>query len=519
MEKKARNIVALSGNHDQQLTEIIELLSSILDSSSAPIFALRTVRDTLGKVVDFKFVLVNTTAEKLLQQKEEELLDTPLISSFPGVEKDNLFGKAIEAVETKKQIFVERKFEYRAFKGWYHVSLTPWGDGLVVLLDDISQIKATEGKLKKNQMFLEESQAIGHIGSLENDLVNNNLIVSKEYCKLLGFNEDQKITLEDVFDKVIPEDRERVKKAWKDAVENNKPYNIDYSIKSYDGQEKRLWAKAELFFDNKGKATRAIGTVIDITRLKRIEDKLLESQYELEMLNEDSKRVEQKNTELRKTNEGLDRFAYVVSHDLKAPLNAFEGLIDIIKEYENKPVDEEWKLVIAMIEVKIQDMKELINSILDTTKDKKKVKEPVNLFTITQEVVNTLNPPENFHVFISHLLPIVMYHKTSMMQILQNLISNAIKYMDKGQPMIKISSAEYEQYYKICVEDNGQGIPEQNLSRIFNAFEIAHTDDSIDSHGIGLSIVKRLVVEHGGKIWVDSELGEGSKFHFTIPKL
>lgn len=216
--------------------------------------------------------------------------------------------------------------------------------------------------------------------------------------------------------------------------------------------------------------------------------------------------------------EQLDRYAYVISHDLKSPLNNFEGLLNILEdEYGNRELDLEAKGIIEMMKVKINDMREMIDNLLKTAKEEKKIKEPVDLFMLVHEVVATLNPPKNFHIFIQHNLPAVMYHRASMLQIMQNLLSNAIKYMDKEHPLIRVGGTEYSGYYRVCVSDNGPGIPGEKHEIIFNSFEIAHTNKSIDSHGLGLSIVKQLVEESGGKIWVESEEGAETRFFFTIP--
>lgn len=222
---------------------------------------------------------------------------------------------------------------------------------------------------------------------------------------------------------------------------------------------------------------------------------------------------------LEKKIEQLDRYAYVISHDLKSPLNNFEGLLNIIDdEYSHKPLDAEGKEMILMMKSKINDMKEMIDNLLKTAKEEKKIKEPVNLYLLAHEVVSVLSPPPHFHIFIQHNLPTVKCHRASMRQILQNLIGNSIKYMDKEQPLIKVGSVEFNRHYQVCITDNGLGVPQEKQHVIFNSYEIAHANDQIESHGLGLSIVKQLVEEGGGKIWVESKEGKETRFYFTVPK-
>ncbi|WP_028980859.1 sensor histidine kinase [Sporocytophaga myxococcoides] len=225
------------------------------------------------------------------------------------------------------------------------------------------------------------------------------------------------------------------------------------------------------------------------------------------------------NQELLGINEYLDRYAYVISHDLKAPLATIEGLVPFIAEdFTNKPIDESGFEMLDMIKTKTQDMRKIIEEVLQSAKKEKRSKEVINLYHLVQEVLVTLNPPKHFHILVQHSLPIVSYNRTALMQILQNIIGNAIKYMDKQQPLIQITFEDLEDSFLICIKDNGPGIPPENLTKIFNPFETAHTNKGIESYGLGLSIVKQLVEENKGKIWAESIVGQECKFRFTILK-
>jgi PAS domain S-box-containing protein len=225
------------------------------------------------------------------------------------------------------------------------------------------------------------------------------------------------------------------------------------------------------------------------------------------------------NEELQNINNYLDKYAYVISHDLKAPLAAIEGLVPFIKEdYQIKPLDHEGEMMLDMITVKTQDMRNIIEEVLKSAKKEKKIRESVNVHQTVQDIIQTLNPPKHFHILLQYSLPTIRYNRIALMQIMQNLIGNSIKFMDKEQPLIQITSSESSNHYIVCVTDNGPGIPKHHLENIFNAFESCNTNERIESYGIGLSIVKQLVNENGGKIWAESQLGKETKFHFTIPK-
>jgi signal transduction histidine kinase len=223
-------------------------------------------------------------------------------------------------------------------------------------------------------------------------------------------------------------------------------------------------------------------------------------------------------TKIQKQMSDLDNFAYIISHDLRSPLNSIESLINIIKEENGSALNEESRNMLGMALIKVSDMKQLINEVLESAKSEKKVKEDINSHEIVQHVVSNLNVPPSIHLFIQHDLPVVCYHKISLMQIFQNLISNAIKYMDKENGLIKIGCVPTDGFYRFSVIDNGPGIKKDYQPKIFNMFESGNQNVNIESTGIGLSIVKKLVEEHHGKIWLESKEGEGSTFFFTIPK-
>jgi len=231
------------------------------------------------------------------------------------------------------------------------------------------------------------------------------------------------------------------------------------------------------------------------------------------------KAAEEAMKELRKKNEALDKFVYITSHDLKAPLNSIEPLLDMIQEeYSNKVLDEEGIKMLEMARQKVTQMNELIHSLLSTAMNEEKVKEPLDLLELVSSTVKNLNAPRSVNIYINQNLPVVKYHKVSLKQIFQNILNNAIKFIDKEKGIIKIDCSESEDSYIISISDNGIGIKKEDLEKIFGKFHIGHADPSKDSSGLGLSIVKDLIQENRGNIWAESTEGEGTTFYFTLPK-
>ncbi len=218
--------------------------------------------------------------------------------------------------------------------------------------------------------------------------------------------------------------------------------------------------------------------------------------------------------------EELKSFAYVVSHDLKAPLRAISALAGWLAHDYSDKFDDEGKEHMRLLIKRVYRMDNLINGILQYSRIGQ-VKEEivaVDLDQLVREVIELLSPPANIVISIENTLPTVMAEPTRIEQVFQNLLSNAIKFMDKPQGEICIVCSSEEKHWQFLIADNGPGIELRHFERIFQLFQILVPRDRVEGTGIGLSLVKKIVEMYGGKIWLESKIGEGSKFFFTLPK-
>ncbi|MBD2457586.1 GHKL domain-containing protein [Nostoc sp. FACHB-87] len=224
--------------------------------------------------------------------------------------------------------------------------------------------------------------------------------------------------------------------------------------------------------------------------------------------------------ELKNTNQELNDFAYIVSHDLKAPLRGI-GLLSewLINDYGDK-FDEEGKDLINKIILRVKKLQNLIDSILEYSRIGRirEEKREVNLQYLVSDVIEILEPSKNIQIEVSDNLPIIYCEKTKMQQVFQNLLSNAIKFLGKPQGKIIIACQEVADYWQISVTDNGIGIEEKYFTKIFQIFQKLSSTEDPTSTGIGLSIVKKIVEMYGGSTWVESTFNQGSTFFFTIKK-
>jgi two-component system sensor kinase FixL len=224
--------------------------------------------------------------------------------------------------------------------------------------------------------------------------------------------------------------------------------------------------------------------------------------------------------QLERTNQELKDFAYIVSHDLKAPLRGINTLVKwISSDYADK-FDQEGMEQMNLLLSRVDRMHNLIDGILQYSRvgRVKEEKTQVNLNELVPDIIDTLAPPENITITIEDELPVIECEKTRIVQVFQNLLSNAIKYMDKPQGKIRVACIDKDNCWRFSVADNGPGIEEKYFEKIFQMFQTLRPRDEFESTGVGLTVVKKIVEIHSGRIWVESKVGEGSTFFFTMPK-
>ena len=219
-------------------------------------------------------------------------------------------------------------------------------------------------------------------------------------------------------------------------------------------------------------------------------------------------------------NKELKEFVSIVSHDLKAPLRGIKTLANwILSDCSDKLSDQANEQMMLLLE-RVERMYNLIEGTLQYSRagrtDEKKVQVDLNQFV--PEIINMVVPPENIKATIENELPVIECVEVHIMQIFQNLLSNAIKYMDKQEGWIKIGCVEEDGLWKFSVADNGPGIESQSFEKIFKIFQVLPTSPDFKGTGVGLTVTKKIVELYDGKIWIESKVGEGSTFFFTLPK-
>ncbi|QHL86132.1 HAMP domain-containing protein [Nibribacter ruber] len=236
-------------------------------------------------------------------------------------------------------------------------------------------------------------------------------------------------------------------------------------------------------------------------------------------LNKMAAKLQESFAHLTKVNKELDQFAYVVSHDLKAPLRAINNLAEWISE-DLTEKDPEIIQNLTMMRGRVHRMENLINGILDYSRVGRK-ELPTTTFSVQdllKEATENLSPPAGFKITATTPMPVLSTERTLFYQVLANLLSNAFKYHHLQEGNVQVRCTELADFYQFEVEDDGPGIPQEYHQRVFGMFQTMEARDVKESTGVGLAIVKKIVEEKGGEIWIESEKGQGSIFKFTWPK-
>jgi len=331
-------------------------------------------------------------------------------------------------------------------------------------------------------------------------------LINRKGCECLGYNETE-IIGQNWFDHFIPEyDREGSRRVFLQLISGETALNEYYenSVLTRSGSERLIaWHNAALK-DEKGNITGTLSSGEDITERKEAE-----------------KELRKMTDELSRSNTDLQQFAYAASHDLQEPLRAVAGFVQLLEKRYKDRLDEKGHEFIDYTVDGVKRMQSLIRDLLEYSRleTKKKAFESVNCSVALEKALWNLHKAveESKSEITYDLLPTVTADASQITSLFQNLIGNALKFKGRQRPEIHISAYKSDDEWIFSVRDNGIGIDPAHFERIFSIFQRLHTREEYEGTGVGLTICKRIVERHGGRIWVESESGKGSVFYFTMP--
>jgi PAS domain S-box-containing protein len=380
---------------------------------------------------------------------------------------------------------------------------------IILFLSDINiksenSLRSVSEELLSNQQRFELAVEGSSASIWDWDIKSDSLFVSPLLFKLLDNTRNSKEITLDNFIKVIHiDDIKGVKLALNNHLEYGMPFSVECRIRKKDGTYIWIYDTGQAVWDDDGKAIRMVGSVVDITKRKMTENLILE-----------------KNTQLKKTNEELDKFVYSTSHDLRAPLSSFLGLINIA-ELTKDPV--ELSKCLSFMKQRINTLHGFIDDIVDYSRNNRlnvEVEE-VPLHDMVNDILTNLEYSSNqksIKIFKDFPINFIIHSdKTRLRVILNNLLTNAVKYhnLDQENPFIKIRATATNNYIQIDIEDNGRGIDRTYIQNIFNMFYRA--SEASDGSGLGLYIAQEMTQKLLGQLTVNSMIGQGSTFSLTLP--
>lgn len=340
-----------------------------------------------------------------------------------------------------------------------------------------------------------------NLGLVEIDGESNILMVNHRYSEMIGVNQDDLIG-KNVLDlmNLDEENFEKMKSQFEKRKKNQSDsYEVEVNL-AISGKRHWLISGAPTYNDT-GKITGSVGVHLDITQQKELEFQ-----------------KQQLVNELEESNKGLQEYAHIVSHDLKSPLRSVTALATWLHDDYKEVLDESGRYNLKMMVEKVEGMDKLIDGILkySTISSSKLENTQVDVNEVIKEISEIIFIPDHVRIKTVGTLPTIQADKVKIHQLFQNFLSNAVVNIDKEEGIVEVECEEHAKHWQFSIKDNGVGIPKEYHKKIFQIFQSIGNNER--STGIGLSIVKKIVDLYKGKVWLESAIGVGTTFYFTLKK-
>ena len=491
------------------------LLKNVLDNSPNGILAYASIRNSANEIIDFKCLLANAASLNEAQKNESEVVGKNLLEVFPST-KQQLFDIFKEVVTVGKPISVDN-YSQVGFIQWYSITVIKLDDGFVVTYTNITEQREKIILVKERELVLKEAEVLANMGSWKWTAHTDEMIWSDGLSRILGNIEAGKRSWNTFVECAHPDDKEMLLNFITNAKNKLEEFRMEYRcIINNTIRNFYIMVTTETEIE-KG---NILGVVVDITDLRQKEQ-------ELNLINND----------LRRSNEDLEQFAYVASHDLQEPLRKIRAFGDLLVVKYSNQIENIGADYIQRMQSAAARMQVLIYDLLAFSRVSQKSfhTQQVNLNTIAAEVVDDLEHQilhENATIQVGEL-PSLKGDSIQLKRLLQNLISNAIKFHKKNEPSrvniqaVQFTLADQQKYFpsapsdtkyiSFMVEDNGIGFDPQYTEQIFNIFQRLHGRMDFEGTGIGLAICKKIINNHRGIIVAEGLENIGSKFIVTLP--
>jgi signal transduction histidine kinase/CHASE3 domain sensor protein len=497
-------------------------LRSVLDNSLDGIMAFKAIRHPQTKDIhDFQLILSNAIASRSAGKSESELIGKHLCDIFPTIKQEGLFDTYKQVVLTGEPAQVEKLYQQDvAFNGWYTITVVKLEDGFVVTFSNITSQKKQRLILEERGLLLKEAESLANMGSWKWEAANQTLIWSDGLFRILG-KDPEKFTpsWNSFFENVYLEDQDSVNGFLSNITTTPEGAALEFRVE-INGILKYLSLTSKPRETNDRFGLDILGTVIDITDQKM---------YEMQL--------EQYTAELKRSNEDLEQFAYVASHDLQEPLRKIRAFGDRLFNRYRSQLDSQGEDYIKRMQSASTRMQTLIEDLLAFSRvsSSSETFERLDMNQVMTEIQEDLDIQIKREKAILKIgtIPPLTGEKMQIKRLFQNLINNAIKFHKPNEiPIVEVHgkimkrpeikrvygvSLQDMTYVAIIVKDNGTGFDEKFSDRIFNIFQRLHGRTEYEGTGIGLAICRKIVANHKGYITAKSKENIGSDFVVILP--
>lgn len=455
----------------------------------------------------------NKEAEKVLGKMREAIIGKNLWEEYADAVGLKFYTEYHRAMETGENVQFDEY--YPATDQWFEVSAYPSEQGLSIYFKDVSIRKIAEREIRQSNERFEKIAEATNDAVWDFDVQKNELFWGKGFSTQFGYDLN---SIKPSFDLLIslihPDDRQKILDKINRTLNDPQAVNWfeEYRFMTANGNYAFVIDRAVFIRDEQGRAKRVVGAMTDISYRKDYEDSL-------QLLN---KQLAKQTKDLELSNRELEQFAYIASHDLQEPLRMVTSFLTQLERRYSDVLDEKAHQYIHFAVDGAKRMRQIILDLLEFSRVGRHtgVPEWIDLNTLVKEITavqrDTIEA-KGASIEYDHL-PSLYVHRLPITQVFQNLIGNGLKYAKTDvAPQIAIKAEKQDNNWLFSVQDNGIGIDKEYYDKIFIIFQRLHTRDQYGGTGIGLSIVKKIIENFGGRIWVESELEQGSTFYFTLP--
>jgi PAS domain S-box-containing protein len=468
-----------------------------------------------------EIVILNLQAEKQFGYRRDELLGLPVKTVIPHGFAERLIadGTRTAAEALAQQIgtgleLIGRRKDSSEFPIELMLSPLENSDGILVTaaIRNVTARQADQDALRASEEWHRMAVEVTEMGTWVWNLISHEITWSAQFRKMFGFSLDGVLTYEAMMKTVHPEDRKYLEVSIWRSFETGDPYDVEHRIVWPDGSQHWIASRGRVQCNAEGVPEGMQGTILDVTERKAGQDSIRERPG-----------LDRTAAELMRSNADLQQFAYVAAHDLQEPLRMVSSYTQLLGNRYKGRLDAQADEFIVLAVDGAQRMQLLISDLLaycQVGTSGQKLRETSAADALRLAVENLQGAiKESGGVVTCDALPTLLADPAQLTQLFQNLVGNALKYRGADPPCVHVSAKRNRaRDWVFAVRDNGLGIEPRHFARIFLMFQRLHARDAFSGTGIGLSLCRKIVERHGGRIWIKSKPNEGSTFYVAFPE-